>query len=160
MKKLSHFLLITVFSSWMACNQAEKNESEDHHMEHASEEVHHEGHDHESSDALMLDKGKKWMVDDPTRMHVSNMEKAIQDPAIEKADMQFYQSLAGFLKENIGKLTADCSMTGQSHDELHKWLYPFIESTKEFSEAKNTEQASASLTKLKQSLAKFHEFFE
>jgi len=160
MKKLNYLLLLLAISSWTACNQAQKNESGDQQMEHASEADHHEGHDHEASDALMLDNGKKWMVDDPTRMHVANMEKAIQDPAAEKADMAFYQTLAGFLKENIGKLTADCSMTGQSHDELHKWLYPFIESTKEFSEAKNTEQASASLTKLKQSLTEFHEFFE
>lgn len=160
MKKLSTVLLLITFTSWIACNQAAKNESEGHQMEHKSDADHHEGHDHESSDALMLDHGKKWMVDEPTRMHVANMEKAVFDPASENANMEFYQTLAGFLKENIGKLTSDCSMTGQSHDELHKWLYPYIERTKAFSEAKNPEEASSSLMKVKESFTEFHEFFE
>ena len=160
MKKISTLLLVGSFMIWIACNPSQKNESESQQVGHTSEAEHHEEHDHESSDALMLDNGKKWMVDEPTRLHVGNMEKAVGDPNAETGGIEFYRTLAGFLKENIGKLTAECSMTGPSHDELHKWLYPFIETTKEFSKAKNPEEALQSLNELKKSFSEFHEYFE
>ena len=133
-------------------------------MNHASEAEHqaeHQAEQHQASaDVLSLDNGNKWLLDEPTRLHVGNMEKALQDPAGSSADMKYYITLSDFLKENIGKLTADCSMTGQSHEELHKWLIPYIEKTKEFSAAKNPEEAAAALSNLQESMNEFHRYFE
>jgi major membrane immunogen (membrane-anchored lipoprotein) len=158
MKKLSTLFLLMAITSWIACNQSQKNETTNPETEHASEADHHD--DHGSGDALMLDHGKKWQIDEATRMHVGNIEKAIQDPASGTGDMEFYQSLAGFLKENIAKLTADCTMTGEAHDELHKWLYTFIETSKELAAATDGKKADETAIKLKASIEEFHQFFE
>ena len=158
MKKLNYSLLLFSILISGACNQPTPQDNNS--LQNSSEAESHGAHSQQTSNALILDHGKKWMVDEATRFHIGNMEKAIEDGAAEKGDMEFFRTLSSFLEENIGKLTADCSMTGAAHDELHKWLYPFIEATKEFSAAENPETAKAALENLKTSMKEYRNFFE
>jgi len=93
--------------------------------------------------------GEKWVVDKP-------MMKIIQD--IEKEVMQFdgnsledYNKLSNKITKHLDVLTSSCTMTGQGHDELHKWLLPFLDISKEFAKSKTLKDAQENYQVIKHS---------
>ena len=67
-----------------------------------------------------------------------------------------YQVLIDNLGRNIDLLTSNCTMEGEAHDELHKWLLPFIEDVKVFSNDKSADN----FTKIKNAFITFNQYFE
>ena len=51
-------------------------------------------------------------------------------------------------------------MTGKSHDELHKWLHPYMELVDELKEVENPIQGKEVLGKIEASFAQFEQYFE
>ncbi|MDX9705319.1 MAG: hypothetical protein RBT46_06395, partial [Weeksellaceae bacterium] len=58
------------------------------------------------------------------------------------------------------KLIKSCTMEGQSHEELHKWLYPHIELLDALEVAENTESAAKIVEELQHSFATYHQYFD
>ena len=110
-----------------------------------------ETYQHLDTQAIQLNDGKKWKVDDHMMVHFRNMEKAVS-----AADNENYQMLIDELASNINLLTSNCTMKGQGHDELHKWLLPFIENVKTFSNDKSNEN----FTIIQNSFTTFNQYFE
>lgn len=50
-------------------------------------------------------------------------------------------------------------MKGTSHDELHKWLHPHLELTKELGEIKDAAKAKTIISELQGSYRNYHEYF-
>jgi hypothetical protein len=73
---------------------------------------------------------------------------------------QDYQNLAAQLKEKNSGLIKSCTMKGESHDELHKWLYPHIELIESLSKAESTEQANKFITDLQASFSTYNQHFQ
>ena len=119
--------------------------------EEATVAIETETHQHLDTQAIQLNDGKKWKVDDHMMVHFRNMEKAVS-----AADNENYQMLIDELASNINLLTSNCTMKGQGHDELHKWLLPFIENVKTFSNDKSKEN----FTIIQNSFATFNQYFE
>lgn len=94
----------------------------------------------ENIHSIELIKGEKWSVVDHMLAHIRNMEKDVS--TFSKSNSKEYEALASRLGNHIELLTSNCTMTGQAHDELHKWLLPFIDLVDEFSIAENQEMAS------------------
>ncbi len=51
-------------------------------------------------------------------------------------------------------------MQGQGHDELHKWLLPFLDYVKEYNKADNTTEATRIYTAMKSSYDAVNTYFE
>ena len=51
-------------------------------------------------------------------------------------------------------------MTGQAHDELHKWLIPFLKITKEFKEAKSIDKQKQHLQEIQTAFLEFNTYFK
>jgi hypothetical protein len=51
-------------------------------------------------------------------------------------------------------------MKGKAHDELHKWLLPYIDLAKELSEAKDETEASKRFENIKSSFITFNQYFQ
>lgn len=118
--------------------------------------VTHDEHEHES-ETIKLDNGKKWKVDENMMAHIRNMENDVNTFDTKKAE---YAVLATKLSNNLDLLTANCTMTGQAHDELHKWLLPFIDLSEEFGESKNEKESVAYYQNIKTTFANFNTYFE
>jgi hypothetical protein len=101
-------------------------------------EIKTEEHQHSDTEAIQLNKGKKWKVDDNMMLHIRNMEKDVMN--FNSENNKKYPLLANKLKSNIDLLTSNCTMKGEAHDELHKWLVPYIELVDEFSKEKSKNQ--------------------
>lgn len=123
-----------------------------------AEEHHH--HD-EEADAIQMDSGKKWVIVPEMMKYLRNIESAAAEfPKKENPSFDDYKILAKFIEKNLESLTSNCTMTGKAHDELHKWLVPFLDLSKEFSESKNQEEAKNNFQKVKESFEVFNKYFE
>lgn len=120
-----------------------------------AEEDHHH---HEHSEEIQLNKGEKWKVDANMMVHIDSMKRAIH--LFDTNTQGDLQTLAQQLQGHIDNLTSNCTMTGQAHDELHKWLLPFIDLTEEFAAETDQEKAQHLFAEIKTSFETFDTFFE
>jgi glycine cleavage system protein P-like pyridoxal-binding family len=90
----------------------------------------------------MLKKGKELLVD------------------FIPTESQDYQELAENLKAQNSALIKSCTMKGESHDELHKWLHPHLELTNALAESESAEEAEEIVSELQQSFKIYQNYFE
>lgn len=151
MKALTYItiLALAVFSG---CNQGDRHEGD----AHAVEEMHHNHGD--AKLALRLNKGEKWKVNQEMRPYVMKAEELLenyrQDPSTG------YVKLAESLKEQNDLVISNCAMEGESHDELHKWLYPHMKLVEALNKSTNTEDANKVISEIEASFDTYHRFFE
>lgn len=124
-----------------------------------TETVTHKEHQHNAEiQTIELNNGEKWKVDVNMITHIRNMENDINSFAnVEQKD---FKSLAEKLQSNIDLLTSNCTMKGKAHDELHKWLLPYIDLVKELSEAKDETEASKQFENIQTSFTTFNQYFQ
>lgn len=121
----------------------------------AVEEQHEHSHEQE---AIELNNGQKWKVDENMMVYIVQMEKDVT--GFDGTTMAEYKQLASGLEQNIEQLTSNCTMEGQAHDELHKWLLPFIELSEHFSASVTEQDAEKYLGEIRTSVYNFHRYFE
>lgn len=121
----------------------------------AVEEQHQHSHGQET---IELNSGHKWKVDKNMMVYIVQMEKDVT--GFRGSTIEEYKELASGLEQNIEQLTSNCTMEGQAHDELHKWLLPYIELSEHFSASATEQDAEKYLGEIRASLENFHSFFE
>ncbi len=113
---------------------------------------------HDENSAIVLNQGKKWVVV-PEMMHIiRSMESDIN--SFSGSSLEEHGALGTKLQDNLNTLTSNCTMKGQGHDELHKWLLPFLDSVKEYTKSKNTAEATRSYAQIKTSYNTVNRYFE
>ena len=145
--KITSILLSTFFL--FSCNDKAKNESAE-----TSQATKTEVHEHSNDETIQLNDGQKWKVDVDMMAHIRIMENDVT--SFDKETPENYQLLADNLKKNIDLLTSNCTMKGEAHDELHKWLLPYIELVDHFSKDKSNEN----LAKIQESFTTFNQYFQ
>lgn len=120
--------------------------------EQAAEEHRHQ------DESIQLNNGEKWKVDENMMIHIRQMEKDVNE--FNGKNLADYKILSEKLKTNLDLLTSGCTMTGQAHDELHKWLVPFIDLVNEFAEVKIEKDASEYYQKIKVSFTSLNKYFQ
>lgn len=149
MKKF--LILPLMFIAFIGCKNDNNNEQE--HQEEVV--VQEENHQHDEIEAIVLDNGNKWKVVESMLIYIRNMEKAVNE---FKGDD--YPALAKTIDENITELTTKCTMEGPAHDELHKWLVPFIELSEKFDVATDVTEQEKIYQEFKASFETFNTYFE
>jgi hypothetical protein len=86
------------------------------------------------------------------------MEKAVS--SFEGKQSEDYTALAKTIDDNLIELTSSCTMEGQAHDELHKWLVPFIELSEQFDVATELAEQEKIYHDFKTSFVEFNTYFE
>lgn len=123
----------------------------------------HSQHSEDSSSAdrsheLILNDGEKWKIDAEMMKHIRIGEDLLNE-YIKRSGTN-YSRLANDLSESNNNLIYSCSMTGESHDQLHKWLHPHLELTALLQKAEDPESASKLVKELKDSYAIFNTYFQ
>ena len=132
-----------------SCNDKAKNESAE-----RSQTTETEVHEHSNDETIQLNDGQKWKVDNEMMVHIRNMEKDVT--SFDNGTPENYQLVSDNLEKNLDLLTSNCTMKGQAHDELHKWLLPYIELVEDFTKDKSNEN----LAKIQESFTTFNQYFE
>ncbi len=153
MKKIT--ILIPVISLFLfSCGNTSKEKPK----EQTETDTHKEHQHDEESEIIELNNGEKWKVDANMLTHIRNMENDVVSFA--KVEQKDYKSLGEKLQSNIDLLTSNCTMKGKAHDELHKWLLPYIDMVKELSEAKDETEAEKQFHNIQTSFTTFNQYFQ
>lgn len=116
-----------------------------------------QGHDHEH-EAIVLNEGEKWKVDDNMMIHLKKM--AVDVEAAGDQESKDFETLHKQLAEGITALTSNCTMTGQAHDELHKWLVPFIGTANGYDTEMTAKQKQEWLQEVQNAMTVFNLYFQ
>jgi len=113
---------------------------------------------HKSSDEpLALNDGEKWKVNEEMMVHLRASEAAFQDYDLNGGDQA---ELADVLQTNLNLLIKSCTMKGPAHDELHKWLVPYMATIKSLKRTKEKAVETGPGKELHQHFYQFNQFFE
>ena len=123
-----------------------------------NEESSQNGEQMKNTYGIELVNNQKWEVNEEMMIHIENMESDIQSTSGEVNPN--LEELGSKLDDHIGLLTSNCTMTGQAHDELHKWLLPFIELVNGLNEASTGELQEESFQLIKESMNEFNAYFK
>ncbi|MCF8258190.1 MAG: hypothetical protein K9J06_11585 [Flavobacteriales bacterium] len=119
-------------------------------------------HSHPGSESgneqVVLINGQRWKVNEEMKPHVEQGMVVLNDFLSKEGGS--HKQLAEDLKEQNNKLIRSCTMDGQSHDELHKWLHPHIELVKELSEAESEQEVTDVTDRLQASYDLYGRYFE
>lgn len=119
------------------------------------------GHTHSESYSIELNNGVKWKVVSEMMGHIRNMETDINRFAeTQHTELKDFTPLGASLQKNINLLTSNCTMEGKAHDELHKWLLPYIDMVNELKKSESLNQAQEIFQKIQLSFQTLNTYFE
>lgn len=130
------------------------NEKSNNQTEVAEQNNHH----HDDEQTIRLNNGEKWLVNEEMKPFILEAENILTEYI--NNNLSDYKTLAEQLKEKNSGLIKSCTMKGESHDELHKWLYPHIELIESLSKAESTEEASEIIANLQASFLTYNQYFQ
>ncbi|MBK6930922.1 MAG: hypothetical protein IPH12_08595 [Saprospirales bacterium] len=107
---------------------------------------------------LKLNNGEKWKVNAEMKPHIERGNKILDDYLVQQSAN--WRELAEKLKSENENLIKSCTMKGQSHDELHKWLHPHMELIDKLSTATNLMEAETLIAQIGQSFKTYQTYFE
>jgi hypothetical protein len=82
-----------------------------------------EKQEHESDAVLQLNNGNLWQANSETTDGINNMI-TLMNTFSEKETVSAYATLKQNLEKEFGTIITKCSMTGESHNQLHNFLIP------------------------------------
>lgn len=112
---------------------------------------------HQSGE-IKLNNGEKWKVNAEMKPHIEEGQRILYDYK-EQSDTD-YKALATSLEGQNTKLIKSCTMKGESHDELHKWLHPHMGLIGELSNAGSVEDAEGIISQIEASFKTYQNYFE
>lgn len=149
---LKMMLFSTIAVLAFSCNSGSKETEKNN--ETSTETTVETEHHHDEHEAIVLNNGEKWKVDNNMMTHIRNMEKDVM--AFADNSEKNYTDLASKLKTNLDLLTSNCTMKGQGHDELHKWLVPYMELVDNLEK----ESSEAQFKAVQESFVTFNQYFQ
>lgn len=157
MKKISIIVMASIFAfAFYNCAGSEDKQSDN--AEASQTDDNHEHIDYDDYEALSLNNGEKWKINEEMRPFVLKGEELLNDFILTGSTD--YKNLAANLKEANMNLIRSCTMTGTAHDELHNWLHPYMEELEELEMAENEEEAKDVVEDLMEAFEEFHYYFE
>ncbi|MBI3136444.1 MAG: hypothetical protein HYZ14_17345 [Bacteroidetes bacterium] len=153
-------LILTVFLN--SCSSDTTKPDESLQTESAPPAQTEETHQHTESEPIQLNDGAKWKVDDKMLGFIRTIETEVHDFSefAEKQSLKMYHDLAAKISTNLDSLTSNCTMSGQAHDELHKWLLPMLDLSESFSASTSVKNADSLFSLISVSFLEFNLYFE
>jgi len=154
MKKATIILSFALSAILLSCNNSATSDKEVH-----TETATHEKHEHEeSSEAIELNNGEKWKVNEEMKPYVTKGSELVST-FIQNEDTD-YKTLTEQLKSENNQLIKSCTMDGKSHDELHKWLHPHLELVEKLEKTHEAKDADAIVHQLDKSYQDYQNYFQ
>lgn len=120
-----------------------------------TEDAHHR---HADEGDIVLINGEKWQINPEMKPFLEKGSDLVTE-YVKNNDTD-YKSLAAALKEQNSQLIKSCTMQGQSHDELHKWLHPHLDLVKSLENETDATEAQKIVAQLELSYQNFHNYFQ
>lgn len=113
------------------------------------------------NEAIELNNGVKWKIVPGMMQYLRNMESDVNHfSKTQRNDLKDFTQIADSLQKNIVLLTSNCTMEGKAHDELHKWLLPYIDMVANLNNSKNGVEALRAFQEIETAFKTFNVYFE
>jgi len=153
MKKVTTLVLtIATFVFIISCGDSTRKKQEEPKPQN-TEEV-----EHKNSQVLQLNNGKLWSANIETTQGIINMQKLLTS-FTDKENLEAYATLKQNLEDEFGTIITECSMEGESHNQLHNFLIPITKTFDGF-ESKDIEICKTNFENLNKHLSTYANFFE
>lgn len=154
-------VLAALMSITYGCNDSIKKENSTTSTTESLASDNEKEHHHTDNDSIELDNGAKWKVVPEMLAHIRNMESDINRFSETKhTELKDFTELGDRLQKNVDLLTSNCTMEGKAHDELHKWLLPYIDMVDNLNKSKDSNEASHIFEDINLSYKTFNRYFE
>ena len=161
MKKHLAIATMILMSIIYGCNNSVKEQNSETLQTKQIEATDEITHQHKETDSIEFNNGAKWKVVPEMMAHIRNMESDINGFSETKhTELKDFTQLGSSLQKNIDLLTSNCTMEGKAHDELHKWLLPYIDMVDKLNKSKNNDEALHTFEEIKASYKLFNIYFE
>jgi hypothetical protein len=155
MQKLKIILSALILSLILiSCGNTAKEITKDQH----GKEAQISQSDEKENSTIKLNQNEKWLINEEMKPFITDSESILIDYITQGTND--YKALATQLKENNSKLIKSCTMQGESHDELHKWLHQHMDLIAALEKAENIETAQQTVNQLKESFITFNTYFQ
>lgn len=151
---IKSIIVLAISSAMFSCGNP-SNENSNEQTEIATHEEHHHG---EESESIQLNNGEKWAVNEEMMPFILEAENILNEYLTSNSSD--YKTLAEQLKEKNSGLIKSCTMKGESHDELHKWLHPHMELIEKLEECSNNDEAVKIIEQLNASFKTYNQYFQ
>lgn len=105
---------------------------------------------------LRLNHGDKWMVNDETHVGISKMDSIIK--SFKLNSQKDYVVLGKNLSNQTSFVIKNCTMKGESHDQLHVVLVPMLDEISILKEIGNDSEEALHI--LESLIAEYFEYFK
>ena len=112
--------------------------------------------EHDESVKLELNNGEKWAMNAEMKPFINEMESQVK--AYDPVNGDF-KMLGKNLSDTNDNLIKSCTIKGTPHDVLHAWLMPHMQEIDQLKKAENRDDANHIVGELKESMEKYHEYF-
>lgn len=116
----------------------------------------HETDTAKHSTQVELNNGEKWDANPETIEGIENMQEIIAN--FEESNEKEYAELKSQLEREFRLIFERCTMTGESHNQLHAYLTPISKLLKDMDASKASETDEL-LQRLKAHLNSFSDYF-
>ncbi|MFK5957286.1 MAG: hypothetical protein QM495_00285 [Lutibacter sp.] len=126
MKNSFKLLLTTaiIATITISCGETTKKKQEKHNSE--KKETVETVDNHENGGEIQLNEGKLWLANYETTKGVLNMQKLLNTFSGGES-LEAYATLKSDLEKEFGTIITECTMKGESHNQLHNFLVPLKE---------------------------------
>lgn len=107
---------------------------------------------------IELNDGNKWQANSETNEGILKMKNSIKTQSTNT--LVEYFALVEQLNVDKNYVIKNCTMKGDSHDNLHVWLLPLIAKIDALSEAKTIEDAAKLKQSIKENMNAYFDYFE
>ncbi len=156
--KKSNFILIIGLSSLFIFGCVDPNRPVSKQDKSKEEVVEHKDHsNNEMVEPIAYNKNERWLVNNEMKPFLTKGATLVDDYiAFGKMD---YKTLTTQLKDQNKQLISSCTMTGKSHDELHKWLGYHLNLVSNLEKTTDETEAKAIARELQYSYALYNQYF-
>jgi hypothetical protein len=141
---MKHLLSIMLFSFLINCNPKNSEKKTDVGIK-------------EGSLSLVLNQGEKWKVNTEMLPHILRMEDRLQ--AFEQSKEKDFKDFGKKSQQDLDLLIASCTMKGESHEQLHKWLIPHLQLVKDLAVVENSVDGSKLCKEMEHSFNTLNQYF-
>jgi len=157
--KILNVIVLAGVLFMLSCSQGPEKKAEE--VPQVAAETVETEHHHDENAAIELNNGAKWKVAEHMMAFLRLMETDVKNfSKVQNPVMKDYNSLGENLQRNTDSLTSNCTMTGKAHDELHKWLLPYLDMVDELNQTKNGQEAASVYAKIEVAYTEFNKYFE
>lgn len=107
---------------------------------------------------MSLNEGKKWEANKETTDGVANMLELLEET--DASTTKAYQKNGELLKEHIDLVLNQCTMKGESHDQLHTFLVPLISKVDKLKSVDMDKKGAKIQRKIKEHLKAYDTYFK